>query len=285
MSDLIKLQIPKEDYGVYKLPEVVVEAVSPEITQEVARRFVQQILPYSLQTGNDFLRQRQIPKWEHSIRTQRVQAVQDSINAREARGDYKDAILARKELNHLDKYGSAGCIGSVTYNYGEMLGPRFHYDSNGALYNDTSNGKSPYEFILKDVPYNSFHRFDENYNDNFRQSLLDQLRIGDIISGINGEPGTSYIPLSGHARMITGLKRDKDGHVTEIQYTEDRLGSPGPGEIVTSIWKVNNGNYADPFDHKYNNVYRIKSEEVKKLQKNKLGRHLKLRLIPKNKHF
>lgn len=240
----------EETKYVIELPEVQVEEVNPEIGREVGRRFQNQVLPNSVLGGDDYKFSSFDEKKD--VNREREKAVLDSVEARYNRGNYKDAILAYKEMKNVPNSGTIGCIGSATYPYAEMFGPEFQYYNNAKLYLDTKDDKSPYRFVYGNDPWNVVK---------FDQEEVNKLHVGDILSHLNDYNVTP--DTHGHALMITGINRDSNGNITDITFTQDLAGMPMPNDLHTTSYTLSEIQNDDELDT-YDVIYRPKVSSVKK---------------------
>jgi len=120
--------------------------------------------------------------------------------------------------------------------------------------------------------------------------MIDRVRVGDIISGLDDEGG-------GHAQMIVGLEKDKNGRITSITIRQNAGGMYGPEHMSDYKYSLNGSD--NPFrTHDKTYVYRIANSDVidKYVQEHpEAVEHAKKRypqvkryggrLIPRNKYY
>ena len=245
------------DYYGKTFPNVNVVGISPLIGYMIADRFNNQILPVSPFQGHDIIfdmKESGLNKNDflYVAEDMRQSAVDDSIGARIRRNDQVAANWAKDESDNVGKIGSVGCIGTVTTPYVQMFGPKYQYYSNSKLYDDTKDVLSPYQFVFKDFNYKNL--ITEMDPDRPGYRMIDRIRVGDIISGLNDDG-------SGHAQMIVGVERDDKGHVTTVKFRQDAGGLYMPSHMSNSTYRISS--YPNPFTlHDRVNIYRIADGEV-----------------------
>lgn len=242
------------------LPNITVYGISPVIGKMMAERFNNYVMPRSPRQGldlqYDLAQAKNSSRFFKNIKNYRTEITSDSIDARLKRGDLLGAQHAISNLKWAPEIGTMGCIGTVTGPYEDVFGKEYGYRSNGDLYNDTKNGKSPYDFVIRDA--SSIWAF-SNKKDAKGQIVpewANKIMIGDIISGMDTGINSKYSGGSGHARMVVD-KGYKDGRFY-ITTREDFDGGYMPSDMTTTTWWFQDG-LDNPFaDHKVTQVYRPK---------------------------
>ena len=281
------------DYYGKTFPNVNVVGISPLIGYMIADRFNNQVLPRSPFQGQDIIfdiKESGLNKNDflYVAKDVRQNALSDSTFARINRGDDIAAKWAMDESDYVNDIGSVGCITSVTTPYAQMFGPQYQYYSNKRLYDDTKDGKSPYQFVIQGLNWKNSLTAEDPDRPGYR--MIDRVRVGDIISGLDDAGG-------GHAQMIVGLKKDKHGRVTSITIRQDAGGMYGPEYMKEYKYSLKGSD--NPFrTHDRTYVYRIANNDVigKYVQEHpEAVEHAKKRypqakryggrLIPRNKYY
>ena len=248
------------------LPNVTVYGTSPVIGRMMAERFNNYVIPRSPKQGldlQDVLSQlSDTAKFFQDTEQYRAKVTTDSAYNRLKRGDTLGFQHAMDNLKWAPEIGTMGCAGTVCGTYEDVFGKEYGYLSNGALYNDTKNGRSPYDFVVRDATNKWAFSTKKNSNGQIIPEWADRIMIGDIISGMDTGVGSEYEGGSGHARMVVD-KGYKNGRFY-ITTREDQDGHYMPSDMTTTTWWFQDG-LDNPFaGHRYTQVYRPKKDLMDK---------------------